>query len=528
MPCKRRVSCGRRLFDASAKASVGRGRNRSDVRGIADEPGPQDAAVLSPSMMEQPSFGFTEHEGAEEVPTYTVVELNSLVRDTLRRAHAAEVWVRGEVQNLIRSNAGHTYFTLVEKAGAGDRVQGRLEVALFRDDARDVRRALKDVPGAELGNDVEVRIRGRVTVYPPTGRFQLVMSGIDPVFTVGGIAASRERILRALAADGLLEANRARPLAPVPLRIGLITSSGSAAYHDFVDELRRAPYAWQVVVVDVRVQGAAASRRIKWALGELAQLDLDAVVLARGGGSRADLAAFDSDLVARAIAAMEVPVFTGVGHEIDRSVADEVAHTSCKTPTACAQVLVRQVDEFVAGLDHASHRVAARARHRTAIAARELDDAARRARRSATAVVGREHARLDRAHDRVDELARRRTADLESRLDACARRVGELGRRATRDARLGIVGRERELVTHSSYRLERAALRLDSSEAVVRALDPRRVLERGYSITRDADGRVVRGSDAVRAGELLETELATGRVTSRVETVEDATEEPGD
>ena len=266
-------------------------------------------------------------------------------------------------------------------------------MALFRDDRPAVTRALAEVPGAELGNDVEVRIRGRVTVYPPTGRYQLVMTGIDPVFTVGGIAANRERVLRALAAEGLLELNAGLVLAPVPLRVGLITSSGSAAYHDFVHELEASGFAWRVAVVDVRVQGAAAARRIKWALGQLAQLDLDAVVVARGGGSRTDLAAFDTELVARAIAGMPVPVITGVGHETDRSVADEVAYPACKTPTACAQLLSARVADFVAGLDDASQRVAARARQRMAVAARELDDAGRRARRSAPAAVARERAR---------------------------------------------------------------------------------------------------------------------------------------
>jgi exodeoxyribonuclease VII large subunit len=468
-------------------------------------------------IMEQPSFGFADEE--PEATTYTVVELNSWGRDAHRRAQPEEVWVRGEVQNLSTSSAGHSYFSLVEKAGRGDRVQGRLDVALFRDDARGVRRALKEVPGAELGNDVEVRIRGRVTVYPPTGRYQLVMTGIDPVFTVGGIAANRERVLRALAAEDLLDVNARKFLAPVPLRIGLITSSGSAAYHDFVHELEGAPYAWRVIVADVRVQGAAAARRIKWALGQLAQLDLDVVVLARGGGSRADLAPFDTELVARAIAAMDVPVFTGVGHEVDRSVADEVAHTACKTPTACAQLLVRHVEEFVGALDHASQRVAARARQRMAVAGRELDDAARRTRRSASGAVVREHTRLDRAHGRLDELARRRTAELSARLDLCARRVGELGRRAARDRRVTVDAREREIATHAQHHLERAAMRLDSHEAVVRALDPRRVLERGYSITRDADGRVVRTTDAVETGVQIDTEIAGGRISSRVESV---------
>src|SRR5690242_21754509 len=126
---------------------------------------------------QQASFGFAA-EVAEEA-TYSVVQLNSLVSDAVRRAHPDELWVKGEVQNLRRRN-GHTYFKLVEKAGQGERIQGRLDVALFKDDAPKVRKALAEVPGATLGDDVEVRIRGRVRIYPPTGQYQLVMTGIDP------------------------------------------------------------------------------------------------------------------------------------------------------------------------------------------------------------------------------------------------------------------------------------------------------------------------------------------------------------
>jgi exodeoxyribonuclease VII large subunit len=470
--------------------------------------------------MTQPTFDF----GLEpEAPTFSVLELNGYVRDALRQAFPAEVWVRGEVQNLKRSASGHTYFTIVEKAGRSDRVVARLDIVLFRDDRRAVDRAIAEIPGAELSDDVDVRVRGRVTMYPPSGRYQLVMTGIDPVFTVGGIAANRERVLRALAADELLDANGRRELAPVPLRIGLITSRGSAAYHDFVHELGRSPYAWRVVVADVRVQGAAAARRVKWALGELAGLELDAVVLVRGGGSRADLAPFDTELVARAVAAMPVPVLTGVGHETDRSVVDEVAHTSCKTPTACAQLLVHRVGDFVTALDDASQRVGARARRRAALAARELDEAGRRVRRGAPGALTREQVRLERHHDRIVELARRRTGDAARLLDVHARRVAELGRRAARDQSRALADRERALVTVASHHLSRAALRLDAGETALRALDPRRVLERGYSITRYADGRVVKRAAGTVPGSFLETELADGRITSRVDHV---TEDP--
>lgn len=459
---------------------------------------------------------------AEPEPTFTVAELNGRVRDALRRSFPAEVWVRGEVQNLKRHNSGHTYFTLVEKGVRGDRPVARLDVALFRDARRTVDRRLHAVPGAELGDDVEVRIRGRVTLYPEQGRYQLVMSDIDPVFTVGGIAANRERVLRTLAAEGRLGHNARHALAPVPLRIGLVTSVGSAAYHDFVHELELSGYAFRVGVVDVRVQGSAAARRIKYGLNLLAGLAVDAVVLVRGGGSRADLAPFDTDIVARAIAEMPVPVLTGVGHEIDRSVADEVAHTACKTPTACAQVLVEQVRRFDDGLADAARVVATQARRRASLAQRELDDGARRVRRSVPVAVAREQVRIERCHGRVDELARLRTGEATRRLDHAAQRLVDRGRRVTRDAAVVLDGRERAVTSAATHRLDLDGLRLDARESTVRALDPHRVLERGYSITRDAQGRVVRRAADAATGQLIVTELADGHVASRVEGTEEA------
>jgi len=444
--------------------------------------------------MEQSAFAF---DVPEPVDTFSVGQLNQRVRDALRRAFPDEVWVRGEVQNLKRSAAGHTYFSLVEKAGRGDRVVAQLDVVLFRDDRRAVERAMAAVPGAELGDDVEVRIRGRATLYPGTGRYQLVMSDIDPVFTVGGIAANRERALRALADDGLVEENATRRLAEVPLRVGLVTSVGSAAYHDFVHELASSGYAWEVAVADVRVQGSAAARRIKWALGALARLPLDVVVLTRGGGARADLAPFDTELVARAVATMPVPVVAGIGHETDRSVTDVVAHTTCKTPTACAQLLVQRVGGFVDALDAVAVRIGAAARRSVALAGRDLDDAARRARREAPIALAREQARIElRVH-----------------------RLGELGRRHTTDAARIVADRERSVGTAATRHLRQADTRLSAMATAVRAFDPQRVLERGYSVTRDPTGAVLRDSHAVAPGAVLTTQLARGRVTSVVENV---------
>jgi exodeoxyribonuclease VII large subunit len=324
------------------------------------------------------------------------------------------------------------------------------------------------------------------------------MSTIDPVFTVGGIAANRERALRALAADGLLDANARFPLPLVPLRVGLVTSRGSAAYHDFVHELAASGYAWELSVFDVRVQGAAASRRIAYVLRELARSSIDVVVLARGGGARADLVPFDSELVARAIAAMPVPVLVGVGHETDRSVADAVAHSSCKTPTACAQLLVQRVRAFASHLDTVGIRIVGRARARGALAVRELDDVARRV-RAVPAALSRERARLEQGRVRAIAVGRRRAAD-------ASRALGS---------------HERTVTTLARHQLARAGLRLDAVEGRVHALDPARVLERGYTITRTADGRVVRRAGDAPVGAELVTELASGALVSRVESSRD-------
>ena len=404
-------------------------------------------------------------------PTYSVGELNAAIADALRGTLPSSVWVRGEVSHFHASANGHAYFELLEKDGRRDGVRAKIHVALFRTDRANVNRALRDA-GVRLGDGVEVRIRGRVELFSPQGRLQLIMTAVDPVFTVGLMAANRARLLQTLADEGLLRANAVHPLPMVPLRVGLVTSGGSAAYHDFVHELEASPYAFRVALCAVRVQGAAADRRVAYALRQLMALDLDVVVVARGGGSRADLAAFDSEVVARAIAAMPVPVVTGIGHEVDRSVADEVAHTVAKTPTAAAAMLV----DRVAGFDHVLQAVS----HR---------------------VVTRAGAACDQARHRVDRFQHR----------AVAR-----GRAGTRDAQRALAARQQSILAAARRTTRDALRRVDTDEVRLRALDPRRVLERGYSITRDASGAVIRSGAAVTPDAILVTEVADGTITSRV------------
>jgi exodeoxyribonuclease VII large subunit len=242
-------------------------------------------------------------------------------------------------------------------------------------------------------------------------------------------------------------------------------------------ELSRGGYAFRVAHADVRVQGAGAWRRIAYALRKVAATNVDVIVLVRGGGSRSDLAPFDAEGVARAITEMPVPVLTGIGHEVDRTVADAVAHTSAKTPTAIAALLVDAIDEYCDDLARLAHRVSLRARGACAVAERELAEVARRVQRSVPVVLAAEATRIDHQELRLHEGARRGTRD--------------------------------------------AALALDGVEARVKALDPRRVLERGYTITRTVDGTIVRAAAAVSSGDVVVTETGDGSVQSRVEGVSD-------
>jgi exodeoxyribonuclease VII large subunit len=473
-------------------------------------PAAAPTAATTPSLWDDPGD-----------PTWSVPELGQAIGLSLRAAFPGEVWVRGVIRNLNPSRRGGTvWFDLIEPAPGGDLAkpaQATLPVVLFNQERLRVNARLRDAGGGvRMSDGTEVRLRGRVTFYDRGGRVQLQMSDIDPAFTLGRLAADRERLLRALDAEGLLTRQAGLPRPVVPLRLGLVTSAGSAAEHDVLDELRRSGIGFSVVRADVRVQGSHAARSVAWGLAAVAARGVDAVLLVRGGGATTDLAAFDSEIIARAVAGLDVPVLTGIGHDIDRSVADDVAHASYKTPTACAQAVVDDVRAFerhafdvwrgVAAavgrhlraegdrLRTCGRHVAVATRQGLSGADRDLSGRAMRVRRSATGALARSALALERSVGRAESGARARLRGHEQVVAAAAERLVQ------RPPRL-LAGASRDLA------------RLD---AQVRALDPARSLARGWSITRHADGRVVRSVRDVAAGHELSTTLADGEVRSSV------------
>ena len=445
--------------------------------------------------------------------TFTVSELGEEIRAFLGEAFRG-VWVAGEVQRLRASRNGHVFLELVEK-GDGDAVVGKLEAVLWRLDHQRVRRELA-ATGQQLADGVTVRCLVEVDFYPPAGRLQLTVREVDPVFSLGLLEQRRRETLAALAAAGLLERNRALDLPAVPMRIGLVTSHGSAAFHDFVATLRESGLGFQVLLVHAAVQGREAEREVAGALRTLAALGVDCAVVVRGGGSRADLAAFDSRRIAEAVAELAVPVLTGLGHEIDRSVADLVAHTAFKTPTMVAEFLVRRVEDAERRLANVGEGMARAGRDRLRRAGEELGRAEGRL-RSGTSALGREGERVRETGRLLAALAGQRLRRAE---DALRRSGGVVGTAAPR--LLGRRRREGELLAAALGRAGRARLaRADERWAALgrltAQLDPRQVLRRGYSITRIAGGAVLRDAAAAPAGTRIVTQLAVGELGSRVE-----------
>ena len=419
-----------------------------------------------------------------DVHTFTVGELNQALQLALDVVFPDEIWVEGEISSLNRSAAGHVYFQLVEPGRPGEPPEAQLAVTLFAGNKAAVNQTLKRVGGVRMTDGVAIRVRGRVGIYPAQGRLQLRMTAIDPAYTLGRLAADRERILRTLADEGLLARNGELALPARPLRVALLTSAGSAAEADFVHELTQSGLAWQIMAVDVRVQGADAAEVMAASLRRLAadhgahpdRPAIDVVALVRGGGARSDLAAFDSEALARAIASMPVPVITGIGHEVDRSVADLVAHTAYKTPTACAAHLVATAVAFHQRAEHLAGDIGLSA---------------------SRAIVRADH-RLARHGTAVARAAETGTVRAQALLDQAWRRVPHAAARSH----------------------ELASVRLEALGSRINALDPRRALERGWSITRTADGTLVRSTAAVAPGRELLTTLADGTVRSRVSATE--------
>jgi len=436
--------------------------------------------------------------------SYGVAEFNSLLSQAMGELFPDDIWVEGEISNLTRSRAGHVYFDLVEPTEPGVPSPAKISVVLFNQTKQIVNNQLKRHNVGRLLDGMAVRVRAAVDFYEQRGSLQLRMTGIDPRYILAAMAAEREALLQRLHQEGVAQQNKAIPLPTVPLRIGLVTSAGSAASADFLTELRQSGLGFQITSCDSRVQGDLAANGLIASLRTLYQRDVDVIVVIRGGGSRGDLAVFDNESLARCIAEAPAPVFTGIGHEIDSSVADAVAHTALKTPTAVATELVGLVGGF-----------AEQAESRWEII-----------RTLSMGYGDRAELALAQRAARVARAGRSGSAQALAALEARGQRVSHsaiAGLRAA-EVQLDVYG---EALPRRAERIVRASTtNLDHLDARVRALDPAVLLRRGWSITRAVDGGVVSRVAQVKPGDTIVTEVLDGTIISNVSVIDPKEDAP--
>ncbi len=430
-------------------------------------------------------------------PSSLIAEVNELLDQGF-----SGIDVEGEITNAGASGRGHLYFTIKDDRAA-------LDCVMWASRARSLR--------FELEDGLAVRAGGSLTIYPQRGRFQLVVTSLEPQ-GIGALQLAFEQLKRRLEAEGLFAAERKRPMPALPQRVGIVTSPTGAALQDMLKVLRRIARL-EVVLAPAAVQGDGAAAAIADALTRLAASELvDVVIVGRGGGSLEDLWAFNEEAVARAIAASPVPVISGVGHETDFTIADFVADIRAATPTQAAELVASRVEEQerrlvgaedALGRDLRRHLRLARARlaglegsrglARVPLRVRALRDRLGRTERLAKVLRGR-----------VDQ-ARRALDGLQAVLARVPTRAAAGGHRRL------LASRREQMAQLMRGRLRGLAGELAAKRRALVNLSPRRVLERGYSITTvKGSSRPLRDPAETRTGQVLLTRLAGGELRSLV------------
>ncbi len=429
---------------------------------------------------------------------YTVLELNTTVRELIQAAFPQSIWICGEIQGLRPDrNKRHTYFELVQKQAEGDSIVAKIKVALFAGRKPLIERRIKEAEGAfELKNDIEVKFLCEVSLHPPTGQYSLVVVDIDTVYTLGKVAQNRLRIIEDLRKRNLLEKNKLQALPLVPLEIGLITAYDSAAYHDFINELKNSGYSFKVRVQNCHMQGKLVEKDVAKALNTFNKLsfeELDVIVITRGGGSTADLAYFDNKKIAESIAVANFPVISAIGHQINTTITDMAAHTFCITPTKAAAFLIERVRETVEELDYLEEAILAKGERFISDKRNQLQNLAVKMESLSS--------RYFRAHQ--EELLEKKHSILSTL------------RIILTQKRESLKGSADVLCSSLSKIFKHSWDHLKYLDEKIKILSPQNILRRGYSIAYSGKG-VIKSIDDIREGEDMITVLYKGKIISKV------------
>lgn len=452
-------------------------------------------------MAEQDQLGLG-FEIAKGRQVWAVRDLIAAVRTALEREYA-DVWVEGEISNYRPADSGHLYFTL--KDG-----ESQLRMVMFKSSARLLR--------FRPDNGMQVMARGRVTVYEQRGELQLMADHLEPK-GAGALQVAFEQLKAKLQAEGLFEASRKRPIPTLPRTIGIVTSPRGAAIQDILHILRRRHESVNVLIFPAQVQGEAASAEVAAGVNHFSRArSVEVIIVARGGGSVEDLAAFNDEALARTIAASKVPVISAVGHETDFTIADFVADLRAPTPSAAAELVVQSKHQLDERLGSLHRRLEHGARYRLLVARQALTELAQHgAMARMRELIGRRQQRVDDVTYRMAEIQRDRLGACRTRLDVAATRVRHFDlRRQFAGLRRDIEGGVAALGAIAQRLLLQRRMRVEQFSARLEELSPGKILERGYALVFDAAGDLVKDASQVKSGEDIRARVARGEISAKV------------
>lgn len=436
---------------------------------------------------------------------WTVSALNDDIKNLLYE-HYEFLWIEGEVSDLHRPSSGHLYFYLKDE-------RSRIRAVIFRMSSS------TSALGFDLENGMHILCHARLTVYSPRGEYQLIVDRVEPL-GLGALQKAYEALKARLQAEGLFDPARKRPIPFLPQRIGVVTSPSGAVIRDILHITARRFPSVHIVIAPVHVQGIEAPAEIAAAINHLHEIEVDVIILARGGGSFEDLYPFNTEEVARAVVSSRVPIISAIGHETDFTIADFVADLRAPTPSAAAELAVPSRDDLIATVDTLFHRLITTWRRDMDRRLLQTIDLERRlrhprqqwesCREQLTRHVGRLH-RLMAFH-----LSRHRRD-----VEYLTSRLMAFGHEITADTyRPAIQSYRNSLALLMRHRLAQEKERLTARSRALETLSPLGVLNRGYSITtKSPEGWIVRDAESVHRGDDVHIQLSRGHLQARVEKI---------
>jgi exodeoxyribonuclease VII large subunit len=434
--------------------------------------------------------------------TWTVRDLVAAVRTHLEREYS-DTWVEGEISNLRAHESGHIYFTLKDESA-------QIRVVMFRSAARLLR--------FRPQNGMQVVARGRVTIYEDRGELQISAEYLEPK-GAGSLQIAFEQLKARLEAEGLFDSNRKKPIPTLPRKIGIVTSPQAAALRDILHILRRRHHGARVVIFPAQVQGETAALEVSAGIRYFNQVrSVEVIIVTRGGGSAEDLAAFNHEGLARAIASSSIPVISAVGHETDFTIVDFVADLRAPTPSAAAELVIRSRQDIEEQLASLQGRLEKAMRYRLLIARQTFTELSRHtAFARLMDLIHRRQQRLDDLTHRCAEAQRRLMEFQRRRLEALSAAVRHYdARRVLASIRKDLETQTAALLSTLRNLLREHSMRFERLDTALQALSPLAILARGYALVFDDAGGLLKDASTVKPGDKISARLARGTLNATV------------